>query len=198
MPAPDLIRGGRLACDRFCSTRKPAASPADGLRRKQNRAICVRRALVRAPGKALVGAYGPVEARARFRTSIEGTFGDVCCLVIERQMATKRAVGHRKDDLALAVRLAPFRRRAQHRIDEGPAADQQRRREKRQEQRKDDDHARVFRMLLVSPHARGPARRDPAPIGWRPRSDRACPFNRPHPGIKQDNRCVADKTSSSI
>jgi hypothetical protein len=198
MPAPDLIRGGRPACDRFCSTRKPAASPADGLCRKQNRAICVRRALVRAQAKPLLELTGPLR-RGRASGHRSRVLSVMSAVLLSNDRWRQNAPS------GIVKTISPLRfvwrasaaARSIGSMKARPPINSAAARNAKNNERMMTTRV-LFRMLLVSPHAREPTRRHPAPIGWRPRSDRACPFNCPHPGIKQDNRCVADKTSSSI
>jgi hypothetical protein len=158
------------------------------------------RALVHAPRKAARGA--PRLPEVGPRTSLNRAFGEFRRLVVEREVTTKRAVGHREDDCAYPIRLTHLSGGVQHRIEHGTSADKQRRRKKHQKQRQDDGHARGFRLLLIAPDPRGAAHdRAPADVIRRciPQSrSRARSFACAHASIKPGNSAAADNKSGLI
>ncbi len=90
------------------------------------------RALVRAPDKAIQGAPALLGA---LRTSLNSAFGKLRRVVIEREVTTKRAVGHLKHDFAHLIRRTHLRGGVQQWIEHRTSADQERRRKKHEKQR---------------------------------------------------------------
>jgi hypothetical protein len=116
-------------------------------------------------------------------------------------MAAKYPVRHPVEHLADALGFARLHGGLQQRIDRGLAADQESSGDEHKEQRGDDDHAGGFFVLVraAAPGTPSGARGNARKVRLdEPSHSFGASLTGLHGGMKQQNRCAADKKSLRI